>query len=74
MLQGSGQHSIASELAFQKQLAKQMGLKGRTKSTAKGPDDGLDDFLEGNAATSLEHADVFRLAFRPTLCLVTAWP
>lgn len=50
MLQGNGQHSIAAELAFQKQLAKQLGLKGKTKSKAKGPDDGLDDFLEGNAA------------------------
>ncbi|KAL3133156.1 hypothetical protein ABBQ38_007050 [Trebouxia sp. C0009 RCD-2024] len=49
-LQGNGQHSIAAELAFQKQLAKQLGLKGKTKSKAKGPDDGLDDFLEGISA------------------------
>lgn len=56
-LQGNGQRSIQAELAFQKQLAKQLGVKGRTKSKAKGPDDGLDDFLEGSAERlSAEHA------------------
>lgn len=61
VLQGNGQQSIAAELALQKQLAKQMGLKGRTKVNAKGPDDGLDDFLEGDASElSAKH---------PVLCL-----
>lgn len=53
-MQGSGQHSIAAELAFQKQLAKQLGLKGKSRANAKakGPDDGLDDLLEGTVISA----------------------
>lgn len=51
-MQGDGQHSIAAELAFQKQLAKQLGLKGSSKAKPKGPDDGLDDLLEGTVITT----------------------
>ncbi|DBA70559.1 TPA: hypothetical protein ACH3X2_011953 [Trebouxia sp. C0005] len=47
---GQGQQSIAAELAFQQHLAKQLGLKGKNKTKAKGPDDGLDDLLEGISA------------------------
>ena len=47
VLQGQGQQSIAAELAFQQHLAKQLGLKGKNKTKAKGPDDGLDDLLQG---------------------------
>lgn len=50
MEQAQGQQSIAAELAFQQQLAKQLGLKGKNKTKAKGPDDGLDDLLEGTFA------------------------
>ena len=41
---------MTAELAFQKQLAKQLGLKGKTKTKAKGPDDNLDDFLKGSTS------------------------
>ncbi len=52
-LQGQGQQSIAAELAFQQHLAKQLGLKGKNKTKAKGPDDGLDDLLEGAVSCSV---------------------
>lgn len=74
-MQGQGQQSIAAELAFQQQLAKQLGLKGKNKTKAKGPDDGLDDLLAGitpvliNTCYLHQHANHMLLHIRRLFCM-----
>ena len=48
MLQGSGPQSVDAEQAFQRKLAKQLGLKGKAAAKVTDPDDNLDEFLTGS--------------------------
>lgn len=52
MLQGAAPHSIDAELALQRKLAKQLGLKSKAAAKVPELEDNLDEFLVGEHSVS----------------------
>lgn len=66
-MQGTDPQSIDAELALQRKLAKQLGIKGKSAARKADPTDNLDEFLTGDISLCHSALRPFHNAKRKTL-------
>ena len=67
VVQGTDPQSIDAELALQRKLAKQLGIKGKSAAKKADPADNLDEFLTGDILCCYAALKPFHNAKRRTL-------
>lgn len=58
-MQGTDPQSIDAELALQRKLAKQLGIKGKSAAKKADPADNLDEFLTGDTTSASCYVETF---------------